>query len=217
VKPVRVKAANRKDGEAQAVINSRYEAVFVSAAQHLLACRHYHEAQLVISACRELVGYRSRTKTELRKLDIVRELCCALFSGYTRVGPVPSPELQVLRSALEELDRTIEEAIVRDHTKFETVYDYIDVISKRPGMYLGRPSLELLAQAIQPPIIPQKKLRRESPSFTGFKRWIEMKYRGVCGSGWSWWMILNTVAGGDEKQGFELFREELKAYRKSRS
>lgn len=104
-------------------------------------------------------------------------------------------------------------------TSFEvrTIYDLLDVVRQKPGIFIGESSLTALRgfidgfrsalESIGSPLEP------EEPTFTkGFDDWIAARY-GYRESTSGWKKMLLTSAG-EEHAAFERFFVELDAYRR---
>ncbi len=197
--------------------STEYEAVFAAAAHTLTAGRHYDDEALVLKACARLTGPGDPPASMVDKLNVVRGLCAQLFSGYRNygIGDVPAPTLTTLRAALEKLDKTYLKQLKASGKPIKTKYDYIEAVIKRPPMYLGRTSMELLHISLcEQPWIRAKVYIEEKPHFSGFPAWVDRRFPHLQGGGHGWWTILVKAAGGDDVKAFKLFAKELKAFRK---
>ena len=99
-----------------------------------------------------------------------------------------------------------------------SVYDLLDVIRKKPGIFLGERSLTALSHFIggfeYALLTTENSFDREEPPLRGFHDWIAERL-GFEESTLGWKdMLLASV--GDETAAFERFFSELDAYRGSR-
>ena len=100
--------------------------------------------------------------------------------------------------------------------EIRTVYELLDVIRKKTGIFIGRPSLTALSAyvdgfqsalcAIGAP------LEDEHPPFQGFHDWIAVRY-GYAESTLGWVHMLLESVEGNENAAFQRFFAELDEYR----
>ncbi|WP_017303312.1 hypothetical protein [Spirulina subsalsa] len=90
----------------------------------------------------------------------------------------------------------------------EYLYDLLERIKKRPGMYLGRVSLIRLKMLLLGYSMSREELglelTQQEKQFSQFQNWIQEKYNVNSSEGWEN-IILSQV--NDERLAFELFFE----------
>jgi len=97
---------------------------------------------------------------------------------------------------------------------YTDIYELLDALRKRPGMYLGnsgRSSFNTLIAFVT--ALEFANLEKGSPSFWGFSRWITGRVDGMSTSMPWYWM---EHEWGNEK-AFEMFFELLDEYRTCKS
>lgn len=97
-----------------------------------------------------------------------------------------------------------------------TIYDLLDLVRERPGMWIGAPSVTRLSVFIQGFRIgvdaAHGSLEVEHPAFHDFHDWVAAQLRRPKnGHGWS--EMLLEAANGDEEAAFEQFWRELDVFR----
>lgn len=97
------------------------------------------------------------------------------------------------------------------------IYDLIDVIRRKCGLYIGEPSITALDAFVKGFVgalhAAGRPLDPEHPSFRGFHDWIASRYGfGESTPGWKN-MLLTSL--GDEAIAFERFFVELDEYREA--
>lgn len=108
---------------------------------------------------------------------------------------------------------------VKFEVEVQSVYELLDVIRKKPGIYIGEPSLTALNHFIHgfayALMATENPFDDEDPPFSGFHDWIASRF-GFAQSTLGWTnMLLRSV--GDETAAFERFFIELDEYRRSRT
>jgi hypothetical protein len=97
-----------------------------------------------------------------------------------------------------------------------TVYDLIDVIRRKPGLFIDEPSVTGLWHFIHgfrsALHAAGRPLDPEHPPFRGFNDWIASRYGFSSSLGWKN-MLLRSV--GDDESAFERVLTELDAYREN--
>ena len=194
------------------------EALFAAAAQHLIAFRRYDGAIEVLKAY-DLFQHRARHLADFAdQFAAVSNLLVLIFECSPDPAE-PAPALRALRRILATIDAALLRRIrkKRRGKKIVTLYDYLLWVSKRPAMYLGRPSVELLRAYIGPHVMYERRpeFLPERPSFQGFRSWVDRRYPHLQGGGHGWDQILIAKAGGDGPAALNLFFREVAAYRRS--
>jgi hypothetical protein len=100
--------------------------------------------------------------------------------------------------------------------EIRTIYDLLEMMRVRPGMWIGQPSITRLSIFIQGFVsgvrAAHESLEGEAPLFHGFHDWIAARLgRPKNGHGWSDMLLDST--GGNEELAFEKFWQELDAFR----
>lgn len=100
-----------------------------------------------------------------------------------------------------------------------TIYDMLDVVRVRPGMWIGSADIEVLfvwLQGFNTGIaIAGDPMTSGAPNFGEFDDWVAGRL-GRTKNGYSWAMMLTEACGGDPERAFERFWVELDAFRASR-
>lgn len=196
-------------------MNSEDEMVFAAAAQHLIALRRYDAAMLVLKAQERFSRVAWRVKDIEAQLAEARGLLAMIFQCRPGDDDSSSPLLG-LRRIVDRVDRQLMRGLRRRGRRIRTLYDFLDAVKKRPAMYLGRESLEILRIHIS--CVTMFGLPRgfieERPDFSGFARWVDLRYPKLQGGGHGWDNILIRQAGGDGPAAIKLFYRELALYRK---
>ncbi len=100
--------------------------------------------------------------------------------------------------------------------EIRTIYDLLDLIRVRPGMWIGEPSITRLAifiEGFRSGIhAAHESLEAETPLFHGFHDWVAARL-GRRKNGHGWCDMLLDSTGGNEHAAFEKFWNELDAYR----
>lgn len=101
------------------------------------------------------------------------------------------------------------------NTEIRTIYDLLDLIRVRPGMWIGYleiTRLELFIAGFQTGVLAaHASLDDETPAFQGFHEWVAARLgRTKNGHGWSSMLL---EACGTEHAAFERFWLELDAFR----
>jgi hypothetical protein len=100
-----------------------------------------------------------------------------------------------------------------------TIYDMLDIVRERPGMWFGASDIENLFVWIQGfragTVVAGDPVTLGDPNFGEFDDWVAGRL-GRTKSGYSWAMMLTEACGGDPERAFERFWVELDAFRASR-
>lgn len=101
-------------------------------------------------------------------------------------------------------------------TEIGTIFDLLDLIRMRPGMWIGEPSITRLAIFVEGfrsgVLAAHASFDAETPPFQGFHDWVAARLgRQKNGHGWCD-MILDST-GGNDQAAFEKLWTELDAFR----
>lgn len=101
--------------------------------------------------------------------------------------------------------------------EIKTIYDLLDLVRVRPGMWIGEMSvtrLQVFLSGFSAGIdAARASLENESPPFRGLHQWVADRLgRRMNGHGWASMLV---EACGSEEAAFERFWTELDAYRKA--
>jgi hypothetical protein len=100
--------------------------------------------------------------------------------------------------------------------QIKTVYDLLDVIRERSGMWIGDASITRLSSFLDGFHVglgaADRELDPETPAFQDFHDWVATRLgRSKNGHGWS--SMLLEAADGDEQSALDAFWKELDAFR----
>jgi hypothetical protein len=100
--------------------------------------------------------------------------------------------------------------------EIRTIYDLLDLVRVRPGMWIGHPSVDALQVFLSGFCAglhaAHASLEQESPCFRDFHGWIAQRLgMRMNGKGWATMLF---EACGTEAAAFERFWTELDAFRK---
>ncbi len=92
------------------------------------------------------------------------------------------------------------------------LYEFLGSIKKRPGMYLGTPSITRLDMLLRGYILARREAgldpTEEEIEFEGFQKWIQEKYAINSGKSWSKIILFYSIDDYEALQRFfELFEE----------
>ena len=98
------------------------------------------------------------------------------------------------------------------------IYDVLDVVEQRPGMYLPIPSLSALAGFIEGfdmAYVIHRSLPQETPPFYEFSEWLRQKHSPTITGQvpHSWFKVISALSGNDDQRALGLFFALLHEYR----
>ena len=97
-----------------------------------------------------------------------------------------------------------------------TVYDFLDVIARKPGVFIGATSITALYWTLEGFTLAlsafQIGLGKEEPSFDSFHDFVA-QHCGRDSSSPGWRQIILDASNGDEERAFAMFYALLKTYR----
>ena len=109
----------------------------------------------------------------------------------------------------------MQEPLKLGEQEVQTIYDVLDVLRVRPGMWIGEPSVTRLSSFLAGFSTglhcAQRSLDQEAPAFASFHDWIAQRLGGRANQGWP--DMLLEAASGIEAVAFERFWSELDAFR----
>lgn len=92
--------------------------------------------------------------------------------------------------------------------KVSTLYDLLDKIRQKPGIYIGAPSLSSLHMFLCGYTFSRQEqnlaLTPEEQTFEKFQAWTQQRFQINASVSWAKIILLHTA---DERAGFELFFE----------
>ncbi len=105
------------------------------------------------------------------------------------------------------------ESFLREYEKIELLYRSLNEIRKRPGMYLGEPSISKMSTFIDGFLYCQQQIDKGYvTSFDGFNDFVSIHFYGKTSHlGWKDCILSNVI---DEKRALEVFYELLDEYLK---
>jgi hypothetical protein len=191
------------------------EAILAAAAHYFTAVRGYSYAIDILECCQALTGYPQPTPETRRQLDAVNKLTTQLFTGYPKAYTPDRAQLAALRSSLRKLRKLLVGKIKKGRPT-KTIYQFLQHVERRPGMYLRQPTMEQARVFIDSVLYPvHLKLDQGDPPFRSFPAWVDRRYPKHQGGGHAWDQVLVNASGGDQQKALKLFFKEIKAFRRS--
>lgn len=100
----------------------------------------------------------------------------------------------------------MQDLVQQTNSSFEYLYDLLQRIEKRPGMYLGRCSITRLKMLLVGYSLARRELNlplsQQEKEFDRFQEWIQKRFEIASSQGWDSIILFHSV---DEKDALEKF------------